>query len=171
MNQKTKPDIWPTDKPFIVFMVPTWRADEYQELMTKLTVSVLQDLGWESDDIEMLGLLSHSIKSGTEGLYFLDENGVNTRSITVLMLWGDTANSVNFDGYVSEECGIGKVIFPNTGAVIPTVRMPSLESNWWSDALHMEYAVTVFAEMIRDGRMELDGTEPFVFVTEKWHWN
>lgn len=171
MTKQTKPEVWPTDKPYIVFMVPGERSDEYAMVMNKLTTSVLDDLGWAYDSVEAIGLIAATPQQGTEGLYFLEESGVDTRGVTLLMLWGDTAACVNFNNSVPEECGIGAVILTETGVVLPTIRMPSLEEGWWADPTHQEYAATVFASLIRDGRAKLDGSEPYVFVSGRHTWN
>jgi hypothetical protein len=55
--------------------------------------------------------------------------------------------------------------------LLPAVRMPSIDGDWWLDPLHQEYAITVFANLIRDGRVELDGSEPFTFVAGFNTWN
>jgi hypothetical protein len=171
MTQKTKPEVWPVDRPFVVFMVPAERAIDYAEAMNQLTVNLLSDLNWAPDEIEIVGLISASPDHGAEGLFFLEEMGVDTRKITLLMLWGAAADCVNFDGYVVEECGIGTVILPETGVILPTVRMPSLDGDWWTDPLHHAYAATIFESLVQDGRARLDGTEPFVFVTLPNTWN
>lgn len=171
MTRQTKPEVWPTDKPFVVFMVPAERSVEYALIMKTLTTSVLDDLNWAYDSVDTIGLVAATPRHGTEGLLFLEEMGVDTRSVTLLMLWGDTAECVNFVDNVPEECGIGVVILAETGVVLPTVRMPSIDDNWWLDPSHQEYATGVFTSMIRDGRMELSGEEPFVFVSSRYAWN
>lgn len=171
MTPKTKPEVWPTSKPFVVFMVPGEHSAEYAVVMNRLTSNVLDSLNWSHDSIEAIGLIAATPQHGTEGIFFLEESGVDTRAITLLMLWGNTAECVNFEDSVPEECGMGAVILTETGVVLPTVRMPSLESGWWSDPLHQEYAATVFASLLRDGRAKLNGTEPFIFVSGHYAWN
>lgn len=171
MNQTTKPDIWPIDKPLVVYMVPAARSIEYSVVMSQLTARVLTDLGWSKDAVEFVGLISASPQHGTEGICFLEDSGVDTRAVSLLMLWGDTSDAVSFEGHVSEECGIGRVILPHTGAMIPTVRMPSIDTDWWREPIHQEYAVSVYTNMIRDGRYEMDGSEPFTFVHTLDAWN
>lgn len=166
-----KPEIWPTEEPFVVFMVPAEHQMEYALTMKALTTSVLNNLGWGYDSVKVIGLISSSPQHGTENLVFLEEMGVDTRSITLLMLWGDTAESVNFTNIVPEECGVGVIILPETGVSLPTVRMPALEEGWWFNPDHQEYAISVFADMIRNGRMELDGSEPSTFVSNPYIWN
>lgn len=171
MNQTTKPEIWPIDKPFIIFMLPGFRAVEYASAMNQLVVSALHDLGWDVDDIDLLGFIAATPQHGAEGIYFLEDSGVDTRSISLIMLWGETAGAVDSGNIIPEECGIGTVVLPATGAIIPTLRMPTLDYGWWDDPLHLEYAVTVFANMIRDVRYERDGTEPVSFMTLPATWN
>lgn len=171
MNQKTKPEVWPTDRPYIVFLVPANHAGGYAAAMNQLLNNVLLDLGWGSDSVEMIGFVSASPRHGVEGLFFLEETGVDTRRVTLLMLWAEAGDCINWDGLVPEECGVGRVVLPATGAVIPAVRMPSLESDWWSDPLHEAYAETVVARLIQDGRPNLTGKEPFAFVTPTATWN
>jgi hypothetical protein len=171
MPQQMKPKVWPTDKPFIVFMVPGERSIEYASIMNSLITDVLSDFKWPSDAVDAVGLIASTARHGTEGIFFLEEMGVDTRSVTLLILWAETAESVNFVDVVPEECGIGAVILSATGVVLPTVRMPSLDDGWWEDPLHYEYASTVLASLIRDGRTELSGAEPFVFVTGTNTWN
>lgn len=170
MDQTTKPEIWPTDKPYVVFMVPAWRSGEYAVIMNRLILTVLRDLDWEPEDLEVLGLVATSPQHCTEGIYFLEQSGIDTRKITLLMLWGETAEW-RFGDTVSEECGVGTVILPETGVILPTVRMPSLNDDWWDDPLHQAYAATVFANLVQNGRSELDGSEPFVFVAGQHTWN
>lgn len=172
MTQKTKPEIWPTDKPFVVFMVPVDRAQEYGTMMNRLLMSVLYDLKWEPGSIETFGLIVSTPQNGIENLYFLEEIGVSTRTVTLLMLWGETAMCVDFQHVVPEACGVGKVIFPGTGVVLPAVRMPSLNGNWWDDPLHREFAAITITNLVRDKRrVEFDGSEPYNFVTRTATWN
>lgn len=171
MTQMTKPSIWPTDKPHVVFMVPTENCLYYASLLTRLTKVVLKNLNWSDDAIDMTGLVASNAVEGTFGIQFMEETGIDTRSVTLLMLWGETADSVNFGDHVSEECGVGTVVLPATGVLIPTVRMPSLGSGWWADPLNQEYAVSVFEDMVRDGRAEINDEAPFVFVAPPATWN
>lgn len=171
MTQKTKPEIWPTDRPFVVFMVPGDRLPEYAVIMNDLILAVMQDLRWTSDDIDLVGLVAENPQHGAEGIYFLEESGIDTRAVTLLLLWGNIIESVNMQDIVSEGCGIGSVILPSTGVMIPIMRMPSIDSDWWDDPLHQEYAISAVTSMVRDGRYEFDGTEPFVFMTVPATWN
>jgi hypothetical protein len=171
MIPTTKPEIWPTDRPCVVFMVPAERSIEYGAIMQRITGRVIEDLHWSPLYMELIGLISSSPQHGTDGIFFLEDIGIDTRKVTLLMLWGDTAKSVHFENDVPEECGVGTVILPATGVLIPTVRMPNIDGDWWTDPLHQEYAITVFASLVRDIRTELDGSEPFVFVTGHHTWN
>lgn len=160
-----------TDKPTVVFMVPSEHPDVYAAVMNQLTVRVQKDLKWEPGTIELVGLIAATAEHGTEGIYFLDEMGISTRSLTLLVLWGETAASVDFEGKVPEECGVGAVILPETGVVLPTVRMPSLDGDWWIDPLHQAFAATTYASLVQNGRTELEGSEPFVFIASPSTWN
>jgi hypothetical protein len=161
----------PTDKPFVVFMVPAESATEYAFIMNRLTKTVLDDLSWDHDSVELIGLTSSSVKHGTEGIFFLEDMGIDTRGITLLMLWGETAESVGMHHLVSEECGIAAVILTETGVILPTVAMPRLEDGWWADPLHQDYAATVFTGLLRDGRAILNEDAPSIFVTGRHAWN
>lgn len=172
MSQKTKPDVWPTDHTVVVYLVPAERSFTYSLVMKQLTLRVLKDLGWTTDDIEVIGLVAATPQNGTESILFLEESGIDTRGVTLLMLWGETSRSVNLYGHVSEECGIGAVALPSTGVVLPTVLMPSIDTDWWKDPMHQEFAAVTYASMIRGHRRYvLDGSEPTTFVTYPATWN
>lgn len=171
MAPTTKPEVWPADRPYVVYMVPADRLTEYAAIMLTMTRRVIEDLGWEPGSIETMGLISPSVQKGAEGILFLEDHGVDTRRVTLMVLWGETADSVNFTNVVSEECGIGVVVLPETGAMLPTVRMPALGNGWWSEEIHQEYAVSVYTDLIRDGRPELDGSEPTMFMAKTGTWN
>lgn len=158
-------------KPAVVFMVPSERPDDYAIFMNQLTIDVQEDLRLPSGSIELIGLVAATAEHGAEGIFFLDEMGVETRSLTLLVLWGETAASVNFEDTVPENCGVGTVILPATGVVLPTVRMPSLDGDWWHDPLHRAYATVTYAGLVRNGTAELEGSEPFVFVACPYTWN
>lgn len=157
--------------PTVVFLVPSERADEYATTMNNLTLVVQENLKWPSGSIELIGLVAATAEHGAEGIYFLEEMGIDTRSITLLVLWGWTAASVELNETVSEACGIGTVILPETGVVLPTVRMPSLEGDWWDDPLHQAFAAVTYAGLVQNGRAELEGSEPFVFIACPYTWN
>lgn len=170
MGQRTQSRTWMTNKPTVVYMVPSVRPHVYATAMGRLTNSVQADLGWEPGSIELIGLIAATAEHGTEGIYFLEEMGVDTRSLTLLVLWGETAEAVKFEDRVSEECGIGGVVLPETGVVIPTVRMPSVDSDWWNDPLHQAFAAVTYAGLVQDGRSQLDG-DPYVFIAGPHTWN
>ena len=157
--------------PTVAFLVPAERADDYAAIMNHLTRIVQENLKWPSGSIELIGLVAATAEHGAEGIYFLEEMGIDTRSITLLVLWGWTAASVEFEDTVSEACGAGTVILPETGVVLPTVRMPSLDSDWWDDPLHQAFAAVTYAGLVQNGRTELEGSEPFVFVACPYTWN
>ncbi len=140
-------------------------------MMNRLTANVLNDLKWEHDAIEAIGLISATPQHGVEGIFFMEEMGVDPRAVTLLMLWGETAECIKFDEHVPEECGLGAVILPATGVILPTVRMPSLDNDWWVEPLNQAFAATVFASLVVDGRAEVGDTDPFVFVTPHATWN
>lgn len=172
MNQTTKSKVWPTDRPFVVYMVPAEYASRYAAAQKQLLTNVLIDLGWDAGSVDLFGLSSPSDRAGAENLFFLEEIGIETRRVTLLVLWAETAGCIpNFDQLVSEECGVGKIILPATGVVLPVLRLPSLLDGWWSDPMHEAYAESVFAQMIQDGRVSLTGDEPFTFVTHSATWN
>lgn len=160
-----------TEKPTVVFMVPSVRAEEYAAIMNQLTVNVQDDLKLPSGSIELIGLIAATPEHGTEGIFFLEEMGVATRSLSLLVLWGETAASVKFEDTVSEDCGVGVVILPETGVVLPTLRMPSIDGDWWHDPLHQAYAAVTYAGLVQNGSAELEGSEPFVFVACPYTWN
>lgn len=166
-----KPEVWPVKRPFVVFMIPAEHATDYAITMSTILTNVAADLQLDPDNVDTLGLIAATAQHGTEGIFFLEEMGVDTRSVTLLILWGETADAVNFGDAVPEECGLGAVILTETGAVIPTVRMPSLNGDWWDDPVHREYAEIVLSNLMRDGRPELDGSEPYVFVSGHHIWN
>jgi hypothetical protein len=88
-----------------------------------------------------------------------------------LMLWAETAESAQMQDTVAADCGIGAIILPETGVKIPTVRMPSIEGDWWLDPLHQAYAAVTYASLVQNGREELDGTEPYAFIACPHIWN
>lgn len=160
-----------TEKPIVVFMVPSEQPEVYAAAMNQLTVNVQRDLKWEPGAIELIGLIAATAEHGTEGIFFLEEMGVDTRSITLLVLWGETAESVTFDDKVQEECGIGSVVLPETGVVLPTVRMPPIDGGWWSDPLNQAYAAVTYASLVENGRTGRNKEDPFVFVACPYIWN
>jgi hypothetical protein len=159
------------NKPTVVFMVPSDRPDEYAAAMNQLTVQVQEDLKWEPGSIELIGLIAATPDHGAEGIYFLEEMGVPTRSLTLLVLWGETASSVKFENSVPEACGTGTVVLPETGVVLPAVRMPPLGDAWWNDPLHQAYAIVTYTGLVKNGSTELEGTEPSVFIASPYAWN
>lgn len=170
---RTKSKIWVNSTPRVVFMVPSEHHEAYALFMKMLTREVEKDLGWEPDTIELIGLIAATAQHGTEGILFLEELGVNTRRLTLLILWADTAASVKFEKLVSPECGVGTVILPETGVVLPTLRMPSLDGDWWSDPLHQEYATVMYEELVQNGRTKAAAftVEPQVFIATPQTWN
>lgn len=170
MSQTTKPKVWPTDRPFVVYMIPPERSADYAIVMDALATGAVEDLKMDPEGIEMVGLIANTPRHGTEGLYFLGDMGIEPRRVTLLVLWGETAECVNFQE-IPEECGLGTVILVEPGVVIPTVRMPSLVGDWWEDPIHLEYASIVLTNLIRNGRDELTGEEPFVLVGNRNSWN
>ncbi len=151
--------------------MPSERADDYATVTKSLTEAVQHDLKWDDDSIDCIGLTAATVEHGTEGIFFLDELGVNTRSITLLILWGWTAECAKLHDTVSEACGIGTVILPETGVVLRTVRMPSLDGDWWEDPLHQALAVSVYTGLVEHGKAELDGSEPYVHIASPATWN
>lgn len=160
-----------TEKPVVVFMVPSERQDEYAALMSRLTESVLEDLKMAHGSIELVGLIAATPDHGTKGIFFLEEMGIETRRIVLLMLWGETAASVKFEDSVPEECGVGRVILPETGVVLPTVRMPPLDGDWWNDPLHQAFAAVTYAGLLKNGRAEIESEETTVFIACPYAWN
>lgn len=152
-------------------MVPSVRAEDYATMMNRLTSNVQEDLKWPDGAIDLIGLAAATAEHGAEGIYFLEELGVDTRSLTLLVLWGETASSVKFEDTVDEACGVGTVILPATGVVLPTVRMPPLEGGWWDDPLHQAYAAVVYTGLVENGKAELEGTEPYAIVAAPHTWN
>ncbi len=63
-------------------------------------------LGMEVGSIETIGLVAATAEHGTEGIYFMEEMGINTRSITLLILWGDTIDAVALRDKIPEDWGI-----------------------------------------------------------------
>ena len=171
MMRQPRPKVFITKNPIVVFMVPSENSGIYAALTDQLTASVQEYLEWGPESIELIGLIAATAEHGAEGIFFLEEMGVNTRSIALLVLWAETAKSVNFNNSVSEYCGTGTVILPETGVVLPTVRMPSGRGEWWSDSEHYSYAVSTYAGLIQNGLSEMDGTEPHSFITGSNTWN
>lgn len=171
MTPTTRLKTWATDSPLVVFMVPAERTADYVTMMDTLTINVMNDLKWEPGSVESVGLIAASARAGIDGIFFLEEMGVDPRDITLLMLWGKTYECVGYQGYVSEECGVGTVILPKSGAVLPTLCMPSIDGDWWLDPLHQAYAAATYARLLENGRSELDGSEPYVFVANPATWN
>jgi hypothetical protein len=171
MRAATEVEVWPTETPFVVYIIPDDEPMKYAAAMYHLTNSVHADLGWEHDTIETVGLIATSPQHVKEGLYFLDEFGIDPRSITLLMMWGDTAEIIGFAGEVPIECGTVFVALPRTGVVLPVLRMPALSGDWWLNPLHQSYAEVSYAEMVREGRIKTTGEEHMVCIAPKSYWN
>lgn len=171
MAQKTRPDIWKTERPTVIYVVPAIGAEVYASIMNQLTVNVARSLNWDPGTIDLIGLVAASPQDGAEGICFLEQSGIDTRSLTLLVLWGNTADAVEFNDLVSEDCGVGKVILPETGVVLPTVRMPSIVDGWWLDAFHQEYAEAIYARLVEKGKEDLQPDDPHVFVSLPHVWN
>lgn len=173
MGTLTNPKVWPTDKPLVVFLTPGVEAHQYAALMVVLINQALEELGWDSDRIEVVGLIAPTAQSGTEGIRFLDEIGVDSRRVELLVLLGETADSVQFGDDVPYECGIGFVVLPESGAIIPAIRMPAIDDGWWLDALHQQYASTTFTGLLRDGKLHPspEHSEHVVFISDTAFWN
>lgn len=163
--------MWPTDRTFVVFVVPGEDPVENSALINKITLSTLRDLRWELDDIEMLGIIANPQDHGAAGIYFLDDMGIDTKSITLLLLVGNVSDSISFSESVSPDCGLGYVVLPESGAIIPTLRIPDTNDTWWDEPLHMEYACVTLAEMIRNGRIGYQRSEHVVFLADPSFWN
>lgn len=160
-----------TSRPTVVYMVPPSKPEIYASVMGHITASVIEELNWEPESIDLIGLVAATAEHGMEGIYFMEEIGINTRGVTLLVFWGETAASVTFDEKVPEECGIGGVVLPETGAVMPAMRLPALDSDWWYDPLHVEYAAVMYAGLVQDGKSKLSQEEPRVFVASRSTWN
>lgn len=170
MSQRTKSKVWTVEKPTVVFLVPSTNPETYGAVMNQLTVNVQRDLGWEEGSIELIGMVAESARHGIEGLYFLEELGVDTRTLTLLVLWGETSDAIPFEDDVPEACGIGRVALPETGVVLPTIRMPSVFNEWWRTPFNREFAISTYASLIQDGRAQLPEA-PCVFVSRRSDWN
>ena len=144
---------------------------KYAALMNHLTEVALHDLGWEAGTIETIGLIASSPDQIVEGLYFLDDLGIDSRCVTLTILWGDTAEVVGLGSVVPIECGHGFVALPRSGVVLPALRMPSIEGDWWFDPMHQAYAEVSYAEMLRDGRVRRENEEPMVCIATAETWN
>lgn len=155
----------------MIYMVPYTRAEDYASVTYQLMVAVQKNLGLGDGEIELIGLVASTALNGTEGIYSLEESGVDTRSLSVLILWGETNSSVDFQGAVSTECGVGKLILPATGVVLPTVLLPSLEGDWWLNSFNQTYAIALLTRLVKNGKDELDGSEPFVMIAGAHTWN
>lgn len=171
MTIRTKSRIWMTNKPTVIFMVPPTNHEIYAEVMNQLTMIVIKDLNWKPDSINLIGLISSTAEHGVEGIYFLEEMGIDTRSLTLLILWGKTSDVFPPDKKISSACGVGGVVLPDTGVILPVVCMPSIESKWWHDPLHQEFAAVTYAKMIQDGKSKLESSEPYVFFSNCALWN
>lgn len=171
MKAKTIPETWATEKPVVVFLVPAEGALTYVAVMNQLSLKVLGILGWAYDSLELYGMLAASAAHGKEEIYYLEENGIDTSRIALVMLWGDTAESVNFRLDITEGCGVGAIVLPRSGAILPTVRMPTIDGDWWYDAINQEHAATVYASLLVGGTDALDDPCPIVFVASPATWN
>jgi hypothetical protein len=164
----TEPDLW-QDKPTVVFMTPDANVDIYVGLMALLTMNVQKELGWEPRSIQLIGLISKSTELGTQGLYLLGETGVKPSNLKLLVLWGNTAACARFDEDVADDCGTGTVIMPESGVILPAMRLPGVEADWWYENIHQEYAIFSYASLMRDGVVEEDA--PHVFIANANVWN
>lgn len=155
----TRPEVWPTTIPFVVSIVPTDGVEVYGFVIRRLIGHTEESLNWPEESISHVGLIATSIEHGTESIMFMEEMGVSSRSITLMLLWGETSDCVGFDDTISPECGMGFVSLVRTGVLLPALRMPSLESGWWGNRLNQQFAAVTVANALRDGRIRPDGSE------------
>lgn len=171
MGTTTQAEVWPTDEPLVVYIVPAGDPMVYAALMNHLTEAVQSDLGWEDGTVETIGLIASTPGQVTEGLFSLDDFGIDSRRITLLVMWGDTADPIGLGERVPIECGHGFVALPKTGVVLPVLRMPAIEGDWWLDPMHQAYAEVSYGEMVRDGRVRNTGVEHMVCISTSSMWN
>lgn len=143
----------------------------YAALMNHLTTAVQNDLGWDDGTVETVGLIAATPEQVTEGLFCLDDFGIDSRRITLMIMWGDTAETIGLGERVPIECGHGFVALPRTGVVLPVLRMPPIEGDWWLDPMHQVYAEVSYGEMVRDGRVRATGNEQMVCISTSSMWN
>jgi hypothetical protein len=171
MVTTTQAEVWPTDDPLVIYIVPGDDPDRYAALMNHLTDIVQKDLGWDDGTVETIGLIASTPEQVTEGLYCLEDFGIDTRRITLMILWGDTADPIGLGRAVPVECGHGFVALPRSGVVLPAMRMPAIDGDWWFDPLHQVYAEVSYGEMVRNGRVRNTGSERIVCISTKAIWN
>lgn len=171
MSVAKKAEVWPTDEPLVVYIVPADEPMKYAALMNHLTESVQTDLGWPENTVETIGLIAATPEQVTEGLFSLDDFGIDTRRITLMIMWGDTAENIGLAGKVPVECGHAFVALPKTGVVLPIMRMPAVDGDWWLDPMHQAYAEVSYVEMVRDGRVRTTGSEHMVCISTSAMWN
>ena len=165
------PRPWLTDNHTVVYMVPPERPNVYATLMKTLTKDAESELKLVPESIDLIGFVVSDSHAGGEGLVFLEEMGIDTRRLSLLVLWAEAAAAVKFEDRVSKECGFGLVILPATGVMLPTMRMPSVDTNWWLDPLHQAYAAMSYAGLLKNGRDEMTGDEPATSIAPTRMWN
>jgi hypothetical protein len=170
MNLATQTEVWPTNTPLVVSIAPASDPIRHFALMKILTDAVQDDLGWGEDVIENIGLTASTPEQVTEGLYFLDDLGIDPRMVTLLVMWGETFDATGFNEDVPVECGTGFIALPKSGVVLPVLRLPSV-GDWWLDPLHQVYAHVTCAEMVREGRVRPTGDEPMTMIDSQAIWN
>lgn len=168
-----KPSVWQTDGTTVVYMVPAEYSESCGIIMYQLTEVVERDLQWERETIELVGVIADTVRGGIEGLLFLGElSDVDSRDVTVLILWGDVpAEASGLKDVLDEELGIGHVVLPETGAIVPVLRFPPVENGWWLDAGNVSSAAYAYREMVEGGRKTLDKGDAETFVTRDYVWN
>lgn len=171
MQPTTNVEVWPTEDLLVVYIVPPGDPMVYAALMNALTENAQVDLGWDKGSIETMGLIASSPAQVTEGLFCLDDIGIDSRRVTLIVMWGDTAEPIGLGEKVSVECGLGFVALPRTGVVLPVLRMPSPDGEWWLDPLHQAYAEVSYVEMVRGGRVRRTGQEYVACISTSNMWN
>jgi hypothetical protein len=170
MPTTTRPEVWPTDTPLVIYVVPATDPIRYAALMDHVTRNVEVDLGWEQGKIETLGLIATDPTQIIEAFYLMDELGIDPRSVTAVIMFGDTAEALPFVKPIPIECGIGFVSLPRAGIVLPIMRMPYL-GMWWLEPVHQSYAEVSYAEMVREGRVRCDEGDQAVTISPTSMWN
>lgn len=149
----------------ILFMVPSELSISCAALMEQVTQGAFEVAGLDSESTERIGLISPSSQHGREGVAYLEEMGTDPRDIVLVVMWGDTAESVGLEDSVSITGGVGFVALQRSGVILPVLRFPEAGDHWWTDPDNEAYAIEVYAEMIQGGRIRpWDGSTVRLFA-------
>lgn len=158
--------------PVVLFLVPNKYTMAYTAMMQKLSTESLASLGREPNEVELTGFVSPNAEYGSVTLHFLHRSGIGVYDVIALVLFGETGDQFEFHSSDANDCVLGNVIIADLSVSIPTLCIPSLDTGWLSDPLNWENIKFHYTSLIKNGRKELTGSNPYNFVTRgNANWN